>query len=160
MDITNRRITKIAREAEKLAVRTMKLDGIGTAEFDLIHFVQCHPGCTQADIRDALNIDKGAAARRTANLEEKVFLERKDNPKDKRSKLLYATAKADKFKLSRVTIESVYYEWMMSDLSKDEKATLARILNKIGHKAVIESRAGFPNVSKILDSIIKRGENE
>ena len=67
MDITNRRITKIAREAEKLAVQAIRLDGVGTAEFDLVHYLRHHPGSTQADLREALHIDKGAAARRTAS---------------------------------------------------------------------------------------------
>ena len=35
MEITHRQITKIAREVNKFTVRTMKADGIGTAEFDL-----------------------------------------------------------------------------------------------------------------------------
>ena len=37
MDITERKITKIAREAEKLVLRTMREEGVGTAEIDLIH---------------------------------------------------------------------------------------------------------------------------
>ena len=37
MDITQRKITKIAREAEKLVLRTMRETGVGTAEIDLIH---------------------------------------------------------------------------------------------------------------------------
>ena len=37
MDITGRKITKIAREAEKLVLLTMREEGVGTAEIDLIH---------------------------------------------------------------------------------------------------------------------------
>ena len=33
MDDTQRKITKIAREAAKFTVQTMKAEGIGTAEF-------------------------------------------------------------------------------------------------------------------------------
>lgn len=51
MDITERKITKIAREAAKFTVRTMKADGIGTAEFDFIHLVRHKPGITQAQVR-------------------------------------------------------------------------------------------------------------
>ena len=47
MDITERKITKIAREAEKLVLLTMREEGVGTAEIDLIHAVRHHPGCTQ-----------------------------------------------------------------------------------------------------------------
>ena len=37
MDITERKITKIAREAEKLVLLTLREKGVGTAEIDLIH---------------------------------------------------------------------------------------------------------------------------
>ena len=36
MDPTERKITKIAREAGKFTVQAMKEEGIGTAEFDFI----------------------------------------------------------------------------------------------------------------------------
>lgn len=44
MDITQRQITKIAREAGKFTSRTIKEEGVGTAEFDLIHVVRKRPG--------------------------------------------------------------------------------------------------------------------
>ena len=87
MDDTQRKITKIAREAAKFTVQTMKAEGIGTAEFDFIHLVRHKPGITQAEIRETLKIDKGAAARRAASLEAKGYLVRKPNPEDKRSQL-------------------------------------------------------------------------
>ena len=40
MDDTKRQITKIAREVGKFTVQTMKEEGIGTAEFDVIHLVR------------------------------------------------------------------------------------------------------------------------
>lgn len=40
MDPTERKITKIAREAGKFTVQAMKEEGIGTAEFDFIHLVR------------------------------------------------------------------------------------------------------------------------
>lgn len=74
MDPTERKITKIAREAGKFTVQAMKEEGIGTAEFDFIHLVRHHPGITQTEVREQLKIDKGAAARRAASLEAKGYL--------------------------------------------------------------------------------------
>lgn len=53
MDITERKITKIAREAEKLVLLTLREKGVGTAEIDLIHALRHHPGCTQAALSRA-----------------------------------------------------------------------------------------------------------
>ena len=69
MDITQRKITKIAREAEKLVLLTVREEGVGTAEIDLIHALRHHPGCTQAQLAELLHADKAAIARRTKNLE-------------------------------------------------------------------------------------------
>ena len=44
MDITKRQITKIAREVSKFTIRTLREDGIGTAEFDVIHAIRKNPG--------------------------------------------------------------------------------------------------------------------
>lgn len=43
MDITERKITKIAREAEKLVLLTLREKGVGTAEIDLIHALRHRP---------------------------------------------------------------------------------------------------------------------
>ena len=74
MDITERKITKIAREAEKLVLLMMREKGVGTAEIDLIHALRHNPGCTQAALAETLHADKAAIARRTKNLETKGIL--------------------------------------------------------------------------------------
>ena len=51
MDITERKITKIAREAEKLVLRTLREKDVGTAEIDLIHALRHNPGCTLISLR-------------------------------------------------------------------------------------------------------------
>ena len=108
MDETGRKITKIAREVAKFTVQTMKEEGIGTAEFDFIHLVRHNPGITQTTVRESLQIDKGAAARRAASLESKGYLVRKPNPADGRSQLLYATEKAECLKNSKAKIEGIF----------------------------------------------------
>ena len=85
----------------------MKEDGIGTAEFDVIHFIRHNPGVTQTVMRESLKIDKGAVAKRVASLENKGYLIRKPNPEDGRSQLLYATAKAEDLKNSKAQIETI-----------------------------------------------------
>ena len=87
MDITKRKITKIAREAEKLVLVSLREEGVGTAEIDLIHALRHNPGCTQAKLAEILHADKAAIARRTKNLEAKGYLIRTDAPNDRRSQL-------------------------------------------------------------------------
>ena len=126
MDPTERKITKIAREAGKFTVQAMKEEGIGTAEFDFIHLVRHHPGITQTEVREQLKIDKGAAARRAASLEAKGYLIRKPNPWDGRSQLLYATEKAETLKNSKAEIETVFYEWLLWSFRKRRQKASAK----------------------------------
>ena len=164
MDITERKITKIAREAEKLVLLTMREEGVGTAEIDLIHAVRHHPGCTQAQLAELvlvrpglprlaqlaapLHADKAAIARRTKNLEAKGLLIRRDAPSDRRSQLLYPTKKAESLRSSKAEIEAAFYEYLTNVLTAEEAAAFAAALNKLYTASKTESRAGFPHFRK------------
>ena len=147
MDITERKITKIAREAEKLVLVALREDGVGTAEIDLIHALRHNPGCTQARLTEILHADKAAIARRTRNLEAKGFLVRRDDPRDKRSKLLYPTERAETLKSSKAEIEASFYEYLLSTLTAAEAETFAALLNRLYAASKSESRAGFPHLT-------------
>ena len=151
MDDTGRKITKIAREVSKFTVQTMKEEGIGTAEFDFIHLIRHNPGVTQAEVREQLKIDKGAAARRAASLEAKGYLIRKPNPDDGRSQLLYATDKAENLKNSKANIESMFYEWLLAELPEEEKEQFCATLDKLYWRSKNERRAGFVNISEVVN---------
>ena len=152
MDITERKITKIAREAEMLVLRTLREEGVGTAEIDLIHALRHHPGCTQAALAELLHADKAAIARRTKNLETKGYLVRKDAPNDRRSQLLYPTEKAESLKSSKAEFEAAFYAYLTSPLSKEEAAAFAAALQKLYTASKLESRAGFPHFQKASGS--------
>ncbi len=145
MDRTERKITKIAREAEKLVLRMLRAEGVGTAEIDLIHALRHNPGCTQAKLAEILHADKAAIARRTKNLEEKGYLVRRDDPEDRRSQLLYPTAQAEALKSSKAEIEASFYEYLTSVLTEEEAETFAALLDRVYTASKTESRAGFPH---------------
>lgn len=157
MDMTERKITKIAREVSALTVQMMKAEGVGTAEFDFIHLVRHNPGITQAEVRERLRIDKGAAARRAASLELKGYLVRRENPQDGRSQLLYATPQAESLKNSKASIEAAVYEWLLSDLDDAEKAAFCETLDRLYRRMKDESRAGFPECRRLIEG---EGEND
>ena len=157
MDMTERKITKIAREVSALTVQMMKAEGVGTAEFDFIHLVRHNPGITQAEVRERLRIDKGAAARRAASLELKGYLVRRENPQDGRSQLLYATPQAESLKNSKASIEAAVYEWLLSDLDDAEKAAICETLDRLYRRMKAESRAGFPECRRLIEG---EGEND
>ena len=142
MDITERKITKIAREASKLIARMTKDEPVGPSEIDFIHTVRHNPGASQNDIAKKLFIDKSVAARRAASLEEAGYIRRETNPDDARGRLLFPTEKAERFKISKADTETAFYEYLLEGLTPD----------KLYIRSKTESRAGFPNVTKRLSA--------
>ena len=106
---------------------------------------------TQAQIREELKIDKGAAARRAARLEAKGYIIRKENPADRRSQLLYATEKADCLRNSKVSLEQAFYDWLLSELPEKEQSEFCRTLNALYLRSKQQSRSGFPDVKKRIE---------
>lgn len=149
-DPTGREMTRIAREAQKLVIRMMRGSGIGSGELDLIHFIRHNPGSSQKQIAAALNMDKGAVARRTAALERKGYLYRTENPADGRSSLLYATEAANGLKLSKAGVETAFYSWLVEDLPQEELDAFVDTLGVLYWRSKMESRAGFPHVRELL----------
>ena len=149
MDITERKISKIAREAEKLVLRTLREKDVGTAEIDLIHALRHNPGYTQAALAELLHADKAAIARRTRNLEVKGYLVRKAAPNDRRSQLLYPTEKAEGLKASKAEIEAAFYDYLVSTLPPEDAAAFAATLDKLYRLSKSESRGGFPHFQRI-----------
>lgn len=130
----------------------MKADGVGTAEFDLIHVVRKNPGITQAEICRLLGADKGAVAKQTANLEGKGYLRREENPADGRSQLIFPTEQAQRLKNSKAHIETAFYEWLTEVLSEEEKLEFARLLDILYLRCKTESKSGFPNMTHRIEA--------
>lgn len=150
MDVTDRKISKIARKVTKFTRKTMRADGVGPAEFDLLHEVRKHPGITQSRICALIEADKGAVAKQTANLEAKGYLRREKDPEDGRRALIYPTEQAQSLKNSQAHIEAAFYEWLMEVLTEEEKAEFTRILDILYMRCWKESKAGFPEMSARL----------
>jgi len=153
MDLTKREITKIAREVSKFTVRSLRADGIGTGEFDVIHAIRKNPGITQAGICRITGLDKGAVARQTANLEAKGYLIRKENAADGRSQLLFATEKAELLKNSKAHIEALFYEWLLEALPSADRQEFARLLDILYRRCKAESKSEFSEMSTFLRGV-------
>ena len=152
MDITQRKMTKIAREVSKFTVRTLRADGIGTGEFDVIHVIRHNPGITQTELATALNTDKPAIARRTASLERKGYLRREPNPADGRSQLLYPTEQAQNLRNAKAASENAFYEYLLSGLDDTDRKKFLELLDILYRRSKEESRSGFLHVRAMLEA--------
>lgn len=152
MDVTDRKISRIARSVQRFTNRMMRREGIGPSEFDFVVVVRRHPGITQAEVCQKLDLDKGAAARLSARLEEKGYLRREPDPADGRRQLLFATERSEELKSSKAHLEEVFYEWLLEPLSPGEQAELARLLDILDERCRAGRREHFPTVTGRLES--------
>lgn len=144
MDPTKRQMTKIAREVSKLAGRMLRDQGIGTAEFDVVHVIRKIPGSPKPGSVTSSASTRAPWPGQIASLEAKGFLIRKENPQDGRSQLLYATEKADQLKNSKAYIESVFYEWLLEPLSDQQRQEFAATLETLYLRSREQSPGGIP----------------
>ena len=80
-----------------------------------------------------------------------MYLERKPNPADGRSQLLYATKKAEALKNSKASIEAVFYEWLLAELPEEEKNAFCETLDKLYWQSKNERKAGFVDVAELVE---------
>lgn len=96
-------------------------------------------------------MDKGAAAKRVASLENKGYLIRKPNPADGRSQLLYATEAADGLRNSKAHMEEVFYAWLLEGLEEDEAKQFCATLDKLYQKSKAQRKVDFRDVAARLE---------
>ena len=161
MDVTQRRISKIARGVRIFTNQIMRRMGVGPSELDVLLYVRWHPGTTLTELCRKLEIDKGAAARQLASLQTKGYLRREPNPADGRSQLLFATEKGDAIRSSKQHLEELFYEWLLEPLSQAEQEELARLLEIVEHRCWEERQSDFPHVrERFLEEEKQRAEQE
>ena len=151
MDVTDRKISRIARGANRFTSRMMRREGIGSSEFDFVLAVRHHPGITQAELCQKLDLDKGAAARLSARLEEKGYLRRENDPADGRRQLLFATERSEELRNSKSHLEDIFYEWLLEPLSQEEQTELARMLNILDERCRSERWEHFPTATRMAE---------
>ena len=131
MDNIGTYFIKIFRATRRITGIEGHKAGLGRGEMRTLHFIAHNPGTTQQDISNRFGINKAATARQCASLEEKELICRKENEKDGRSKLLFATDKADKLHMEHRINEERAFDQVLYILTYEEKAELTKLLAKI-----------------------------
>lgn len=148
MDITNRYITKISREAQRYARLSLEDTDLGTSENECLHYVRKNSGISQEKLSSLLNIDKAAVARMVASLEKKGYIYRIQDENDRRAKKLFVTDKAIQFKNKTESGEHTFYEWLLEGIDYERKKAFIDVLNELYIKSKNERREKFINVKK------------
>ena len=87
-------LTRLARKCQIAVGNALQQYNLTAAEEPFLMSVLNNEGLTQEELTAYVGVDKAAASRTVRSLEEKGFLSRVQDPKDKRQNRVYPTDKA------------------------------------------------------------------
>jgi len=143
-----REITKIAREAKRFVTMELKSTHLGSEDYEFIHYVRHHAGCSQNEVADVLNLDKSTISRKTNRLLSEGFITKEQNPADGRTWCLSPTKKAQEAKQASIGAEERFYQYILgqSGMTEEELAVFLPLLTKLYHASKNERKAGFSHI--------------
>lgn len=89
-----RHVTCAARQSQLCVGYRLEKFGISAAELPFFMAIQHYEGATQEVLTSLAGVDKAATTRAICSLEQKGYLTRQQDEKDRRQKRIYATEKA------------------------------------------------------------------
>lgn len=123
-----RMITLLARKNQRCIAEALKEYEITAAEQPFFVAIVQSDGITQEELTAIVSVDKAATARAVRSLEDKGYLIRRQNEKDKRQNLIYPT---DKMRFLFPSLEQTLLEMsarVTEGLSVQEMETVYRSL--------------------------------
>ena len=108
---------------------------INTGALSLLHKIKCHPEMTQKSLAKKLFLTSSALSQWLSKLEEKGYVERKENPLDRREKLLVLSELGEKLLSdSKKDMEEIHAELFRS-LNDVELEQFSKLLRKLSGDA-------------------------
>ena len=117
----------IVRNSRTFCEHRLREFDIGFPEQIILMYLSEYGKVNQEDISKYFRIDKGAIAKTSGKLEEKGFVERKENPDDKREKLIQLSEKGRE---TIQTMRAILEEWnslYLEGLSEEDIRQFERI---------------------------------
>ena len=117
-------------------------------EAHALRVTSIHQTLNQQLLADRLGIDKSQVTRLVNRLEERGYITRETDPRDRRAKLITSTPKADAVKAMDVELTNRYYEWLLSELEGAEKEQFTQTLIKLYERARESRKNGFAELEE------------
>ncbi|MEC0169682.1 MarR family winged helix-turn-helix transcriptional regulator [Paenibacillus graminis] len=125
-------ISQLYRQNQKFLVKELLPYGIGSGgQHIFLKLIVNRPGITQDQMTNEMKFDKATTARSVKKLEEAGYIERRTDPKDRRSSLLYPTPRAVKFAPVLQSILADLDSKLTFELTEEEADQLVALLQKV-----------------------------
>ncbi|MBB3131858.1 DNA-binding MarR family transcriptional regulator [Paenibacillus rhizosphaerae] len=125
-------ISYIHRQNQKRLAKELAPYGIGGGgQHSFLKVILYQPGITQEQLTQQLKFDKATTARSIKQLEASGYIERKPDPDDRRSQLLYPTSKAKQMRPQLHAILDDSNRILTKYLTPEEQDQLISLLHKV-----------------------------
>lgn len=101
------------------------------AQYDVLAQLEAAPGITQQALAERLMVTKGNICGLIDRMEKRGFVERRTDPEDRRSNLLYVTPTGMQIAEKAIPAYAEFVREHMSVLSIEEQHALQSLLNKV-----------------------------
>jgi len=143
-------ITDVARLLRTVFERRVRHLGLTRAQWVVIARIHKHPGLSQSEIADILEIEKASAGRLVDRMEAKGWVERRADPDDRRINRLHLTDEAERLHADIWPLAEATVDDALGDLSTAERRVFAAMLTRIKGRLQELLESGDPAVAAAL----------
>jgi DNA-binding MarR family transcriptional regulator len=142
-------IKVIARAGEAFNRHAFSELGLGAGHADYIRTICRNAGITQEELTRHIGIDKSNVARTLVILERNGYVERRPNPSDRRSTLVYPTDLAYELLPAIVEVQGDWRAILTDGFSPEEKEQLAELLERMEDNVRRQKLGEFENEGEL-----------
>jgi MarR family transcriptional regulator, transcriptional regulator for hemolysin len=124
-------ISDVARLLRTAFDRRVRALGITRAQWLLLTRLHRHPGVSQSELADLMEVERASAGRMIDRMEANGWVERRAEPDDKRVKRVYLTAEAERVHKRIWRVAEATVEDALADLSSAESKQLMTLLLRV-----------------------------
>lgn len=147
MDIFRKSFFRIHRIAQRYYNSKME-EGLTAQEAHALRVISFRQTTTQQLLAERLGVDKSQVTRLVKKLEKEGYLTRVVNPEDRRENLISATAKAHEVREQDLALTGRFYEWLLSEMSRQERDALGKTLERLLERAIEARKNGFSQLEE------------
>jgi len=125
------KLSVVARQLRVTFDQSAEACGLTRAQWHLIAVVARNPGATQRTIAEALEVREITAGRLVDRLCDEGYLQRDENPSDRRAYSVYLTPRAQPLLDALDELAKVHEEWIFAGFAPEDLEKLDALLDGI-----------------------------
>jgi DNA-binding MarR family transcriptional regulator len=125
------RLARVYQKLQRREALHLATFNLTVAQFDVLAQLSAHEGITQQRLADLLLVTKGNVCGLVDRMSDQGWIERRPDPADKRSNLLYMTDEGRSLADRVVPVHSEVMNTLMDTLSPDDQRMLHSLLRRL-----------------------------